>query len=317
MSAPHKNKHITDIFREKKSTLSAEIIPPRNGTEMDAVYSQIEILKNAGVDFISVTKGAGGSLRGGTLPIAQLIESRFQIPSLAHFTCRDYTKNEIENNLMDHHYFGIDNILALRGDPPDGQPDYFKPAENRHSYAWQLVEQIQNLNSGKYIIREGFDQKKDFVGEGLRKGHPTKFCIGAAAHPEWEPFEQSIEYFEKKIEMGAKFGITQMIFSEKPYAKFIETLAKKGHSIPILPGIFVVGSIKSAERMSQKFGCKIPQHYFDQLNKAKTKEDAKKVGIDLTTELSRALLKSGAPGIHIFVMSDVASSAEVFKNLKS
>lgn len=317
MNAPHRNKHIIDIFRDKKSTLSAEIIPPRNGTEMDAVFSQIDVLKKAGVDFISVTKGAGGSLRGGTLPIAQLIESRFQIPSLAHFTCRDFTTNEIENNLMDHHYFGIDNILALRGDPPDGQPDYFKPAKNRHSFAFQLVEQIRNLNSGKYIIREGFDQKKDFVEYGLRKGQPTNFCIGVAAHPEWEPFEKSIEYFEKKIEMGAKFGITQMIFSEKPYTKFVETLSKKGHSIPILPGIFVVGSVKSAEKMSQKFGSKIPKYFFDQLSKAKTKEDAKKIGIELATELGRSLLKAGAPGIHIFVMSDVNASAEVFKNLKS
>src|SRR5579862_2128038 len=111
---------IVDLLKTKK-TLSAEIIPPRNGAETEVILGQIAELKKVPVDFISVTKGAGGSLRGGTLPIAQMIKTRFDICSLAHFTCRDYTIEEIENNLMDHHYFGVHNILALRGDPPDGQ----------------------------------------------------------------------------------------------------------------------------------------------------------------------------------------------------
>ncbi len=311
----HKSKRVVDIISSKKSTISAEIIPPRNGTEMDAVYAQIEALSSANVDFISVTKGAGGSLRGGTLPIAQLIESRFQIPSLAHFTCRDYTIEEIENNLMDHHYFGVANILALRGDAPDGQPNYFKPAPNKHSLAWQLVEQITNLNAGKYIIRAGFDQKKDFLGNGLRKGQPTDFCIGVAAHPELEPFADSLSYFEKKISMGAKYGITQMLFSEAPYVKFMDEVRKRGHDIPVLPGLYIVQSVKGAEMMQEKFGSKIPKLFFDRLAKAKTKEDAKKVGIELTSTLARNLLKAGAPGIHIFVMNDAVSGATVLKSL--
>src|SRR5262249_13381472 len=151
---------------------------PRNGSQTDTILRQIETLKAVPVDFISVTKGAGGSLRGGTLPIAQMIKSRFEICSLAHFTCRDYTIEEIENTLMDHHYFGVCNILALRGDPPDGQPDHFKPAPNRHSYAWQLVDQIRKLNTGEYVVRPGFDTPAT-----NRKGTPTNFCIGVAAHP--------------------------------------------------------------------------------------------------------------------------------------
>ena len=138
-------RKITEILASKSRTISAEIIPPRNGTETEKTFQQIETLKAANVDFISVTKGAGGSLRGGTLPIAHMIQSQYQIPSLAHFTCRDHGIDEIENLLMDHHYFGIRNILALRGDPPDGQPDYFKPAHNKHTFAYELVKQIKPI----------------------------------------------------------------------------------------------------------------------------------------------------------------------------
>lgn len=304
-------KTIIEIIRSKKRTLSAEIIPPRNGADTENILRQIEALKTVPVDFISVTKGAGGSLRGGTLPIAQLVKSRFQICSLAHFTCRDYTVEEIENALMDHHYFGVNNILALRGDPPDGQPEYFKPAPNRHSYAWQLVSQITELNRGDYISRKGFDDAAK-----AKKGTSTKFCIGVAAHPEHEPFEQAIDYLKYKVEAGAQYAITQMIFNAEPYAKMLEGCAAKGFQIPILPGLRIITQLGTAERMIKKFGVKIPQSFLDKLATAKTKEDGKKIGLEFTYKLSQKLLECGAPGIHVFVMSDEVTSTELLRSLK-
>src|SRR5690606_37489002 len=115
--------------------------------------------------------------------------------------------------LMDHHYFGVSNILALRGDPPDGQPDHFKPAPNRHSFAWQLVDQIRGLNQGEYIVRAGFDSvEKATSARAVRKGTPTNFCVGVAAHPEHLPHEQAIDYLASKVEVGAQYAITQMLF---------------------------------------------------------------------------------------------------------
>src|SRR4051812_24792095 len=110
------DEKLTSVLARQKFTLSAEVIPPRNGVEQGKVLLQIQTLIEAGAQFLSVTKGAGGSLRGGSLPIAQLIKERFLKPCIAHFTCRDLTPAEVENQLMDHHYFGIRNILALRGD---------------------------------------------------------------------------------------------------------------------------------------------------------------------------------------------------------
>jgi methylenetetrahydrofolate reductase (NADPH) len=114
------DKKIIDIIGRGKTTVSAEVIPPRNGAHQLTVLQQIDKLIASGAEFLSVTKGAGGSLRGGSLPIAQTIKEKFNRPCIAHFTCRDLTPEEVENQLIDHHYFGIRNILALRGDPPQG-----------------------------------------------------------------------------------------------------------------------------------------------------------------------------------------------------
>ncbi len=169
------DRKLTDVLRHNRFTLSAEVMPPRNGGEQSAVLSQVEQLIAAGAHFLAVTKGAGGSLRGGSLPIAQAIKECFGVPAIAHFTCRDLVPEEVENQLVDHHYFGIRNILALRGDPPDGQPEW-RAREGGYSYAYELIEQIRDLNAGRYLVRQG--------GPAPSSQEPTDFCIGAAAYPE-------------------------------------------------------------------------------------------------------------------------------------
>ena len=321
---------ITDIIKRGKTTFSAEVIPPRNGADSGAILRQIEVMKFHGADFISVTKGAGGSLRGGTLPIAQLIKTNYGICSLAHFTCRDYTVEEVENSLMDHHYFGIRNILALRGDPPDGLKDYFKPSPNRHSFAFQLVKQIHDLNRGRYLVREGYDQAQVSKGpkaheeigsarpqksatEASRSGVSTDFCIGVAAYPEEE---HGAEYFKLKIEAGAHFGITQMIFSAEPYGSFLEKLAHGGRQIPVIPGIRIITNLAAAQRMISKFGINIPQNLLNRLEKNPSKEDGRKVGLEYAYQLSKDLLRYGAPGIHVFIMNDEMTAGELIRLLK-
>lgn len=306
-------KTVIEIVNSGRRTLSAEIIPPRNGSETAVILRQIERLREVPVDFISVTKGAGGSLRGGTLPIAQMIKARFEICALAHFTCRDYTIEEIENNLMDHHYFGVNNILALRGDPPDGQPDHFKPAPNRHSYAYQLVEQISRLNRGEYIVRQGFDKPS---AKPSRPGMATNFCIGVAAHPEHQPHEDGVGYLERKVQAGAQFAITQMIFDSAPYSKFLDSCAKRGVNIPVIPGLRIVTQSATAERMATKFGCGVPPKLIERLARATSKEDGRKIGLECAQELCEDLIKAGAPGIHVFVMSDENTAAELLISLK-
>ena len=127
----------------------------------EEIYENVDKLKQIGVDSVSVTKGAGGSLRGGTLPITYFIKNKYKINSIAHFCCRDHTINEIENTMVDYSYFGIKNILALRGDKPDMSDESEWTSD--YNYAWQLVRQIKQLNEGKYIPRQGFDKGESLV----------------------------------------------------------------------------------------------------------------------------------------------------------
>ena len=288
-------------------TLSAEIIPPRNGAEQRQVLGQVHELIGAGAQFLAVTKGAGGSLRGGSLPIAQAVKETFGVPCIAHFTCRDLTPPEVENQLMDHHYFGIRNILALRGDPPDGQADW-KPREGGYSYAWQLIEQIRALNEGRYLERAG-------GGPKVESRERTDFCIGAAAYPEHPDPEERFRFFELKARAGAEYGITDMCFQADAYGSFVDGLAQRGITLPILPGTRILKSRTQAERMMSKFRVKVPAEWLSRLPE-KEGPDSLKVGLELFMEHVEKLRSYGAPGIHLFVIVDTAGGVAALNALR-
>ena len=290
---------LTDFLAQHVFTISAEVIPPRNGSEQQKILLQIQSLVQAGAQFLAVTKGAGGSLRGGSLPISQVIKEQFGVPAIAHFTCRDLTAHDVENQLIDHHYFGIRNILALRGDPPDGQTQW-KAREGGYEYAYQLIEQIRNLNQGKFLPRPGGPQ-----ADGQEK---TDFCIGAAAYPEHPNEEERIRFFELKVNAGAQFGMTDMCFDAEVYGRFIEACGKRGIQIPILPGTRVLKSRAQAERMASKFRVSIPKTTLARLPEEGSPDGVAR-GVELFHELSEGMKKYGAPGIHVYVISDTTAAS--------
>lgn len=301
------DRKLIDVLASSPFTLSAEVIPPRNGTEQIQVLTQIQSLVNAGAEFLSVTKGAGGSLRGGSLPIAQAIKEQYGRPCIAHFTCRDLIPVDVENQLMDHHYFGIRNILALRGDPPDGQPEW-KPREGGYHYAHQLITQIRNLNEGRYLSR----------ANGPAVSGPTErtdFCIGAAVYPEYPDPKDRVEFFKIKVEAGAQFGITDMLFDADNYARFLDACGKAGlPRIPILPGTRILKSRAQAIRIATKFKTSVPQHWLDRLPETDGPEGFDR-GIELFTEFSGRLKQLGAPGIHLYVIADTKAATHALSLL--
>lgn len=301
------DQKLTDVLARDKFTLSAEIIPPRNGSEQVKVLTQIEALIRAGARFLAVTKGAGGSLRGGSLPIAQAVKEQFGVPCIAHFTCRDLTIAEIENQLMDHHYFGIRNILALRGDPPDGQP-LWQTREGGHQYAYELIEQIRRLNAGSYQARPG--------GPVVEAPVATDFCIGAAVYPEHPDERERVEFFRRKVEAGASFGISDMLFDAEVYARFLDRCGSSGLSIPILPGTRILKSRGQARRMAAKFRVTLPGKMLEALPE-KDEPGALERGLELFLELVERLKSYGAPGIHLFVISDTESASAALARLVS
>lgn len=299
------DEKIIDTIKHSDFTLSAEVIPPRNGAEQEKVMNQIQDLVKAGSQFLSVTKGAGGSLRGGSLPIAQSIKEQFGVPCIAHFTCRDLTPQEVENQLMDHHYFGIRNILALRGDPPAGQAQW-KAKEGSHNYAHELIQQIKNLNQGKYLLRPDGPKATDQT--------KTDFCIGAAVYPEHANAQERVDFFKAKIDAGAEYAITQMVFDDRAYGDFLELCSKNQINVPILVGTRILKSKKQALNMSSRFGVSIPKSAIDTLPE-KSSPDTLHQSIDIFLQFVDRLKSLGAPGIHLFVLSDTEISTMTLKKL--
>jgi methylenetetrahydrofolate reductase (NADPH) len=294
---------ITDILKKKEFTLSIELVPPRNGEAIEPLYENLKKLKGK-VDFVSVTKGAGGSLRGGTLPISYLTKTQFGIEPIAHFVCRERTKHEIENELIDLHYFNIKNILALRGDPPAGSKEAW---DGDYKYAYLLVEQINNLNKGIYLPRINVDQE-------FRKGIKTDFCIIVAGHPE-DPIEQEIKHIKAKVEAGAEVIITQMIFSFEDYKNYVEKLKENGITLPVIPGIRPIISSKQAESVENFFKVSVAEELKKGLNRAKNEEEARKFGIGYTSSMIKKLKEYGAPGTHLFLLNDAWIFEELLKNI--
>jgi methylenetetrahydrofolate reductase (NADPH) len=289
------DRKLTDVLRHNRFTLSAEVMPPRNGAEQSAVLAQVEQLVATGAHFLAVTKGAGGSLRGGSLPIAQAIKERFGVPAIAHFTCRDLVPEEVENQLVDHHYFGIRNILALRGDPPNGQPEW-RPREGGYSYAYQVIEQIHHLNTGRYRRRPG--------APPLAEQEPTDFCIGAAAYPEHPDAEEGLRFFRRKVQAGAQFAITQMVFDADLYGRFLDGCERAGLDVPVVPGTRILRSRIQVTRTAEQFGVSVPQATRAALPPALSEAnepDATERGIEHFLRLVERLRALGAPGIHVFV----------------
>ena len=302
------DKPITDILAEKAFTFSVELVPPRNGEPVSNLFDKVKLLKEAGVDFFSITKGAGGSLRGGTTPIAFLIKDKYQLPVIAHFTCMETNKQDIENSLVDHAYLGITNVLALRGDPPTGVFSAYEAAANQHQFAHQLITQIKDLSIGHYLKRQGFDQENT----NYHQGEAHTFCVGAAAYP--EPLEisldQSVDYFVQKVRQGATYGITQMTYSPSNYKLFNAKLKEKKALIPILPGVRILSSLKQVDFLQKTFRIEVPKDYVAAL-------ENKKAAKDYVKNLVLQFKASGAKGVQFFIMNEAEILAEIVAEMKS
>ncbi len=296
-------KKISELLKEKDFTLSVELVPPRNGEGKKEILSKIKKLKGK-VDFVSITKGAGGSLRGGTLPISVFAKDNGIMP-IAHFVCRERTKAEIENELVDMYYFDINNILALRGDPPAGAKD--EEWDGDYKYAYLLVKQISDLNKGRYLPRRNMDDRE------FREGIKADFCIIVAGHPEY-PIDEEIEHIKAKIDAGAEVIITQMIFSFSEYKEYVENLRKNGIKLPVIPGVRPLVNFKQAESVEKFFGLKVNDELKRGLKEASDKE-AYEFGVNYTVDMIKKLKEYKAPGVHLFVLNDVDIVEELIKRI--
>jgi len=300
------DRHLTPVLQDTGFTYSAEVIPPRNGASEKKTMTTLQSIVDADVDFLSVTKGAGGSLRGGSLPITQMIKDHHSRPCIAHFTCRDLTPQEIENLLIDHHYFGVRNILALRGDPPMGEQEW-APREGGYSFAYQLIQQIREMNEGKFLQRDGFQ---------VESREKTNFCIGCAVYPEHPDPNERFEFARLKFAEGAEYGITQMLFDPNIYESFMNLLRQGGVKAPVLPGVRILRSQKQGRIMRDRFGCSVPDAYLKALPEEHEKGVFNPGVLPPFFKMVEQLKAAGAPGVHIFVLSDIEECQQAMAHFR-
>jgi methylenetetrahydrofolate reductase (NADPH) len=294
---------ITEILARKPFTYSVEIFPPRNGRPPDIILDKLESLSQLPVDFVSVTKGAMGSMRGGTVPIGYMISERYYMNALVHFRCRDMNKREVENLLVDHMYFGTKNILAVLGDPLPGEPETTPDPATHNHYACELVNQISDMNQGRYISLQDRPESR-------RDGIQTDFCIGIACYPEAKDPEKELFIMQEKTNAGADFAITQMVFSADTYTEYVDSLRSKGIKIPIIPGVRPVTCMQHVEAAETTFGANVPDELKQQLKNV-TDIEARHICLEFSVNLINELKEQGAPGAHMFTLNDVTMARDI------
>ncbi len=302
---------VIDLINKSGHTLfSFELLPPLRGHNISFIYRTIDPLMEFNPSFINVTyhqeeviykKHPSGLLekktikkRPGTVAISAAIKYKYpQVEVVPHLICGGFTREETEYALIDFHYLGIDNILALRGDPPKNQRS-FTPEENGHAYAADLVKQITALNHGKYLDEE------------MQNTFSTNFCVGVAGYPEKHIESPNLpcdlHHLKAKIDAGAEFIVTQMFFDNQKYFDFVRACRNEGINTPIIPGLKPIVSMKEINILPQVFNIDIPEDLVKAVQQCKSNEEAFQVGIEWGIQQSKELISFGVPVLHYFTI---------------
>jgi len=313
---------VTDHLKTAKDTLfSFEILPPLKGKSIQSIFDGIDPLMEFGPKFINVTyhreefiymERENGLLekiairkRPGTVGICAAIMNKYNVDAVPHLICGGFSKEETENALIDLQFLGIDNVLALRGDSIKTESN-FRPHENGHAYAVDLIHQMHDMNQGNYLM--------DDVNL-----EPTDFCIGAAGYPE-KHFEAmnlqtDLKYLKEKVDAGAEYIVTQMFFDNTKYFEFVDACRKAGITVPIIPGVKPIKSMRHISFLPKFFHIDYPEALSAELLKCKTNKDAEAVGIEWGIHQSRELKAANVPCIHYYTMSNSDSVKAIAKEI--
>ncbi|MEM9325459.1 MAG: methylenetetrahydrofolate reductase [NAD(P)H] [Bacteroidota bacterium] len=304
-----------------KTLFSFEILPPVKGQGVKSIFEAIDPLMEFKPPFIDVTyhreeyiykKHPNGLLeristrkRPGTVGICSAIINKYKVDPVPHIICGGFNKEETENALIDLDFLGIDNVLVLRGDAIKSEGS-FRPEDNGHHYASDLLQQVVDLNHGSYLHDEV-------------EGSKTNFCIGVAGYPE-KHFEapnlnMDIKYLKKKIEMGAEYIVTQMFFCNSKYFEFVDKCREAGIKVPIIPGLKPLATLKQTTVLPSIFHVDLPDDLTNEIEKCKDNSQVKEVGIEWCIHQSKELMDRGAPVLHYYTMSKSASIRRIAEAL--
>ena len=281
---------IRDLITQDKATLSFEVFPPKKDTDFADVEAAALGIAAFKPDYMSVTYGAGGSTKGHTIQLAQEIQEKYDVPTIAHLTCVCASKEGIRTALADMKNAGIENILALRGDIPK---NYDGQVFAEFSHASELVE----------LIKETGD-----------------FCVGGACYPEVHPDSankhEDIIGLKKKVDAGCDYLTTQMFFDNNIFFNFMYRIREAGISVPLIPGIMPITrrvQVKNAVKLS---GCNVPERFKSIVDAFGDTEAAmRQAGIAYATDQIIDLMANGVKHIHVYSMNKPEVAAGIQKNL--
>lgn len=288
--------YIRELLAQGRPTFSFEFFPPKSEEAAKQLEQTIADLRELEPSFVSVTYGAGGSSRERTIEIVTHVKRETGIEAMAHLTCAGSTRDELSLVLEKIRDAGIENILALRGDPPKGQTE-FKPVEGGFRYASELVAFI-------------------------RQRHDSALCLGGAGYPEKHPEcgnpAVDLMNLKRKVDAGLDFVITQLFFDNRHYFEFAERARRAGIQVPILAGIMPITNASQVERFMVSCGATIPFALAEELDRKRDDPRAvMELGVAHATAQCIELLERGVPGIHFYTLNRSSATREIYSALQA
>jgi methylenetetrahydrofolate reductase (NADPH) len=283
---------IKKLFEKYSPVVSFEIFPPKPDYPLDTIYQTVEQIHDLKPDFISVTYGAGGSNRERTVQIAAEIKRKYAIETMAHLTCLGHSPDELNKIIDGLQSNGVENILALRGDPPHNDPG-FAIQPGYYQYAAELVKHIRRKDG---------------------------FCIGAAAYPEGHmecgSWKEDWLHLRDKVEAGADFLVTQLFFDNRVFYNFKENLLRLGMNIPVSAGIMPVLNAGQIKRMVYLSGASVPAKLLLLFDKYEEHpDDFQKAGLEYAIGQVNDLIKNGVDGVHLYTMNRAEQTRIIMENI--
>ncbi len=285
---------VADILKHGPPVVSFEFFPPKTDDGLENLLETIATLKALSPSFVSMTYGAGGSTRAKTVDLVTKIKNDIGIEAVAHLTCVGHSQKELKEILTELAERKIDNVLALRGDPPKGQAT-FVPARDGFEHAAQLVR----------FIRSNFP-----FGVGVA-GYPEK-------HPEAESMESDLNHLQQKVAAGGDFVVTQLFFNNHEYFSFVSDLRRRNVNVPVIAGIMPITDFDQIKRFASMCGARIPDALRKKLEEADgNKSKVEQIGIEFAVAQCEELIRKGAPGLHFYTLNKSRATLEIFRQLKS
>lgn len=305
-----------------KRKFSFEVLPPLKGNGTENLFATIDKLKIFDPLYINITTHHSEYVykelpngqfernrlrrRPGTIAIAAAIRNKYSIPVIPHVICSGASAEDIEYELLDLQFLGIENLLLLRGDKAKDDR-MFTPTKGGYTHTTELIEQVNKFNEG-------------FFNDGTPIKHPgTKFTFGVAAYPERHEeapnLEMDIKYLKMKQDLGAQYAVTQLFYDNNKFFDFVKRAREMGVTIPIIPGIKPLAKLSQLTVVPRTFRCDLPESLAEEVIKCKTDDDAKRLGIEWGKQQCKELYAAGFETIHFYTVSAVDSVKEIAKDI--